>query len=84
MRRSCCSCSSCVALSGCGDSKKPKKDLLIAVDAPFSRSPYIGQTIARGVELAASEINVAGLATNDGTYNIKVKRYDNALSPARR
>ena len=70
-----------LALSGCGDSKKPSKTLLVAVDAPFSRSPYIGQTIARGVELAASEINVAGLAANNNTYSLKVKRYDNALSP---
>ena len=70
-----------LVLAGCGDSKKPSKTLLVAVDAPFSRSPYIGQTIARGVELAASEINVAGLAANNDTYSLKVKRYDNALSP---
>jgi branched-chain amino acid transport system substrate-binding protein len=70
-----------LALCGCGGTKKPSTTLLIAVDAPFSRSPYIGQTIARGVELAASEINVAGLAANNGTYTLKVKRYDNALSP---
>jgi branched-chain amino acid transport system substrate-binding protein len=54
---------------------------LIAVDAPFSRSPYIGQTIAHGVELAASEINNAGIPTTKGLYMLKVKRYDNALSP---
>jgi branched-chain amino acid transport system substrate-binding protein len=70
-----------LALRGCGGSKKQSQTLLIAVDAPFSRSPYIGQTIARGVELAVSEINVAGVATNEGTYTLKVKRYDNALSP---
>ena len=70
-----------VALSGCGGSKKPSQTLIVAVDAPFSRSPYIGQTIARGVELAASEINVSGLPTRKGSYQVKVKRYDNALSP---
>jgi ABC-type branched-subunit amino acid transport system substrate-binding protein len=70
-----------LALCGCGGSKKQSSTLLIAVDAPFSRSPYIGQTIARGVELAASEINVSGIAGNNGTYTLKVKRYDNALSP---
>ena len=64
-----------LVLAGCGDSKKPSKTLLVAVDAPFSRSPYIGQTVARGVELAASEINVAGLAANNDTYSLKVKRY---------
>ena len=68
-------------LCGCGGSKKKSDTLVIAVDAPFSRSPYIGQTIARGVELAASEINVAGLPGTGGTYTLKVKRYDNALSP---
>jgi branched-chain amino acid transport system substrate-binding protein len=70
-----------LALCGCGGTKKQSSTLLIAVDAPFSRSPYIGQTIARGVELAASEINVAGIAGSKGTYTLKVKRYDNALSP---
>ena len=70
-----------LALCGCGGSKKQSSTLLIAVDAPFSRSPYIGQTIARGVELAASEINVSGIAGNNGTYTLKVKGYDNALSP---
>jgi branched-chain amino acid transport system substrate-binding protein len=71
-----------LALGGCGgDDKKSSGTLTIAVDAPFSRSPYIGQTIARGVELAASEVNVGGVPTPDGNYTLKVKRYDNALSP---
>ena len=55
---------------------------LIAVDAPFSRSPYIGQTIARGVELAVERDQrrrVSGQATP--STQLKVKRYDNALSP---
>jgi branched-chain amino acid transport system substrate-binding protein len=70
-----------LALCGCGGTKKPSRTLVIAVDAPFSRSPYIGQTIARGVELAVGEINVAGVPASSGTYTLKVKRYDNALSP---
>jgi ABC-type branched-subunit amino acid transport system substrate-binding protein len=70
-----------LVLCGCGGTKKKSDTLVIAVDAPFSRSPYIGQTVARGVELAASEINVAGLPGTKGTYTLKVKRYDNALSP---
>jgi branched-chain amino acid transport system substrate-binding protein len=71
-----------LALGGCGgDDEKSSGTLTIAVDAPFSRSPYIGQTIARGVELAASEVNVGGVPTPDGNYTLKVKRYDNALSP---
>jgi len=71
-----------LALAGCGGGdKKSAGKLLIAVDAPFSRSPYIGQTIARGVELAASEVNVGGVPTPDANYTLEVKRYDNALSP---
>ena len=78
-----CRCSwSCSRSPGCGGGdKKSAGKLIIAVDAPFSRSPYIGQTIARGVELAASEVNVAGVPTPDGNYTLEVKRYDNALSP---
>ena len=75
--RSSCSRSPAAAAA----TRRPTGKLLIAVDAPFSRSPYIGQTIARGVELAASEVNVAGVPTPDGNYTLKVKRYDNALSP---
>ncbi len=70
-----------VALVGCGGKKKQPDTLVIAIDAPFSRSPYIGQTIARGVELAVSELNVAGIPSSDAAYTVKVKRYDNALSP---
>jgi branched-chain amino acid transport system substrate-binding protein len=70
-----------LALCGCGGTKKQSDTLVIAVDAPFSRSPYIGQTIARGVELAVSELNVAGIPARNGVYMLKVKRYDNALSP---
>ncbi len=70
-----------LALCGCGGSKNESETLVIAVDAPFSRSPYIGQTIARGVELAVSEINVGGIPGSNTNYTLKVKRYDNALSP---
>ena len=76
-------CAVVVALSGCGGSgKKPGGTLLVAVDAPFSRSPYIGETIANGVQLAVDEINAGGgVTTNAKAYQLKVKRYDNALSP---
>jgi ABC-type branched-subunit amino acid transport system substrate-binding protein len=69
--------------AGCGDAKKKEGGtLLIAVDAPFSRSPYIGETIARGVELAVAEVNAqGGVASGNSVYRLKVKRYDNALSP---
>ena len=42
-------------LAGCGGGDdEAVKTLTIAVNAPFSRSPYVGETIARGVELGAS------------------------------
>ncbi len=72
-----------LALAGCGGSaKKPGGTLLIAVDAPFSRSPYVGETIANGIQLAVDELNAGGgIVTKDTVYTLKVKRYDNALSP---
>jgi ABC-type branched-subunit amino acid transport system substrate-binding protein len=76
-------CALVLSLAGCGGSaKKSGGTLLIAVDAPFSRSPYVGETIANGVQLAVDELNASGgIATNDAVYQLKVKRYDNALSP---
>ena len=75
-----------VLVAGCGGSGSGKAagTLTIAVDAPFSRSPYIGKTIANGVALAVSELNAQGGVTlGRSTYRLKVKRYDNALSPRR-
>lgn len=76
-------CALVVALAGCGGSaKKSGGTLVIAVDAPFSRSPYVGETIANGVQLAIDELNAGGgISTADAVYTVKVKRYDNALSP---
>lgn len=75
-------CAAVLALAGCGGSAKKSGTLLIAVDAPFSRSPYVGQTIANGLQLAVDEINATGgVVTKDTVYQLKVKRYDNALSP---
>jgi branched-chain amino acid transport system substrate-binding protein len=51
------------------------------VNAPFSRSTYIGDTIARGAELAANQAGV--IETKDGNYRLRVRRLDNALSPRR-
>lgn len=56
--------------------------LLVAVNAPFSRSPFIGQTIYRGVKLAVDEINANGGAeVGTKRYQLEIRRYDNALSP---
>jgi ABC-type branched-subunit amino acid transport system substrate-binding protein len=68
----------CVLATGCGgDGSASEKTLLIAVNAPFSRTPYVGETIANGAELAASE---AVVETDEGTYRFRVRRYDSGLS----
>jgi branched-chain amino acid transport system substrate-binding protein len=74
------------AISGCGGSDEPESGgtLTIAVDAPFSGSPYIGRTIANGAELAAAELNAqGGIVLGRKAYKLRVKRYDNQLSPRR-
>jgi ABC-type branched-subunit amino acid transport system substrate-binding protein len=66
----------CLLAPGCGgdDSTGSKKTFLIAVNAPFTRTPYVGSTIADGAQLAAEQ---------QGTYHFRVKRYDNGLSARR-
>ena len=72
-------------LAGCGSSTQssPRKQLLVVVNAPFSRTPYLGQTIENGARLAASEVNAGGLRVDGTTYDLKVQTKDSALSPAR-
>jgi branched-chain amino acid transport system substrate-binding protein len=68
--------------AGCGGGDDdPVRTLTIAVNAPFSRSPYVGETIARGVELGADRAGV--IETKDGRYRLEVRRLDTALSPRR-
>jgi branched-chain amino acid transport system substrate-binding protein len=71
--------------AGCGSSSSsaPQATLLVAVDAPFSRSPYIGTTVANGVRLAADQLNARSLQIGNRNYQIKVVKYDNALSPVK-
>lgn len=69
-------------LPGCGSSGKPKGTLTIAVNAPFSKSPYVGETVFHGADLAVHEINVSGgVKVGNRTYRIRIERYDNGLSP---
>jgi ABC-type branched-subunit amino acid transport system substrate-binding protein len=72
----------CAFVPACGgdDSKGSEETLLIAVNAPFSRTPYVGQTIADGAQLAADEANIK---TDDGTVKLRIKRYDTSLSARR-
>ena len=69
--------------AGCGHSNAAKqRTILIAVDAPFSRSPYIGNTVANGARLAADQLTARGITTGGATYRVRVLRLDNALSPS--
>src|SRR5262245_62722788 len=71
--------------AGCGHSSSATKQgsILIVVDAPFSQSPYIGDTIGNGVQLAADQLNAKRLSAGGKNYRLRVVRLDNALSPAR-
>jgi branched-chain amino acid transport system substrate-binding protein len=69
-------------LPGCGTGGGPKGTLTIAVNAPFSQSPYVGETVFHGADLAVHEVNVAGgVKVGNRTYRLRIKRYDNGLSP---
>jgi branched-chain amino acid transport system substrate-binding protein len=68
-------------LTACGGDDDSVRTLTIVVNAPFSRSPYVGETVARGVELGASRAGV--IETKEGRYRLGVRRLDSALSPRR-
>ena len=68
----------CAVAAGCADGgSSSEKTLLIAVNAPFSRTPYVGETIADGADLAASKLAVESKGT---TFRFRIKRYDTGLS----
>jgi branched-chain amino acid transport system substrate-binding protein len=72
--------------AGCGSNSSPnasQKTLVIVVDAPFSRSPYIGNTIANGVGLAVDQLNGRGFRAGKTPYRLRVVRLDNALSASK-
>jgi ABC-type branched-subunit amino acid transport system substrate-binding protein len=72
----------CAFVPACGGDGSSGSDetLLIAVNAPFSRTPYVGQTIADGAQLAADEVSID---TDDGKFRFRIKRYDTGLSARR-
>jgi branched-chain amino acid transport system substrate-binding protein len=73
-----------LCLVGCGGSNSSSggaKQLVVYVNAPFSGSPYIGETIARGAELGAREVNDQGLNVGGESYELTIRRVDNRLSP---
>ena len=77
--------SALLLVSGCGGSSSPSQraQLPVVVNAPFSRSPYLGRTIENGVRLAEREVNANGIRLGDKTYELHVRTMDTALSPAR-
>jgi branched-chain amino acid transport system substrate-binding protein len=78
-------CVAVVTLAGCGGTSKAteRPTLTIVVNAPFSRSPFLGRTIENGARLAASEVNAGGIPIAGTTYDLRVATMDTALSPAR-
>jgi branched-chain amino acid transport system substrate-binding protein len=70
-------------LAACGGSEDSEqgKPLDIYVNAPFSGTPFVGETIARGAELGAREVNSRGLNVGGESYFLRIKRVDNQLSP---
>jgi ABC-type branched-subunit amino acid transport system substrate-binding protein len=74
-----------LALAGCGGNSSPtqRTPLTIVVNAPFSRSPYLGRTIENGARLAVREVNANGLRIGNSVYELRVRTMDTALSPAR-
>ena len=85
MARALLLCIALLALASCGDTSKAthRTPLTIVVNAPFSRSPYLGRTIENGVRLAAGEVNANGIRIDGSTYELRVATMDTALSPAR-
>jgi branched-chain amino acid transport system substrate-binding protein len=78
-------CVGLCALAGCGGSSQASQRaaLTVVVNAPFSRSPYLGRTIENGARLAAGEVNASGIRIGDKTYDLDVTTMDTGLSPAR-
>jgi branched-chain amino acid transport system substrate-binding protein len=71
-------------LAACGghSSATKRPTLLVVVNAPFTRTPYLGHAIEDGVRLAVAEQNDSGIPVGKTTYNLRVQTMDSALSPA--
>jgi branched-chain amino acid transport system substrate-binding protein len=71
-------------LAGCGGGgSKPHRSLTVVVNAPFSRTPYLGRAIENGARLAAREVNASGIQVGAQRYDLRIETLDSALSPAR-
>jgi ABC-type branched-subunit amino acid transport system substrate-binding protein len=68
---------------GSGGSAHDATTLTIVVNAPLTRTPYVGQAIARGVALAAAQLNANDTVAAGGrAFRFDVVQLDNRLSPA--
>jgi ABC-type branched-subunit amino acid transport system substrate-binding protein len=68
-------------LAGCGHSSGQRSHtLLIVVNAPFSRTPYLGKAIDDGARLAAAG---QGVYVNGTSYGVRIRTMDTGLSAAR-
>jgi ABC-type branched-subunit amino acid transport system substrate-binding protein len=75
--------SAATVFAACGSGPSQRKSLIVVVNAPFSRTPYLGRAIEDGARLAASEVNANGIRLGDAVYSLQIRTADNALSPAR-
>jgi branched-chain amino acid transport system substrate-binding protein len=66
---------------GSDGSENSAEQLVIYVNAPFSGTPFVGETIAQGAELGARHVNDRGLNVGGRSYRLTLKRADNRLSP---
>jgi branched-chain amino acid transport system substrate-binding protein len=73
-----------LAVAGCGGgSERPRASLVVVVNAPFSKTPYLGQAIEDGARLAAAQLNATGIRVGGRLYDLRIETLDSALSPAR-
>lgn len=66
---------------GSGEDARSGKPLVIYVNAPFTGTPFVGETIAQGAELGARVVNDRGLNVGGEPYLLQIRRVDNRLSP---
>jgi len=70
-------------LAGCGKKHETSEHLLVVVNAPFSRTPYLGRAVEGGTRVAAAQVNAIGITVRDTRYSLTVRTMDSGLSPAR-
>ena len=70
--------------ASCGGSEGPEtrgEPLTIYVNAPFSGTAFVGETMVQGADLGARHVNDTGLNVGGRPYELRIVRADNRLSP---